>query len=198
MGGRATALRNIFGSDPDTLAQSLGVARGSLPAERPAGGLRPRLAHPDLGPSRVHVHDRRQPPGRRRPQVRADAVDPPGRRTARCCSIGGSTPTSNGATARSSSVPTSCCRGDGSRSTSSRFSPGDFPAMYDPLHDRESAFAAAEYDVWSRVRLFGGWEGSRTNIDPDLSLHASANARRAPPCLAGSAACACSSARARP
>ena len=45
--------------------------------------------------------------------------------------------------------------------------------MYDLLHDRESAFAAAEYDVWSRVRLFGGWEGARTNIDPDLSLQAS-------------------------
>ena len=49
-----------------------------------------------------------------------------------------------------------------------RFSPGDFPAMNDPLHDRESAFVAAEYDVWSSVRVFGGVDAIKTNIDPDL------------------------------
>jgi hypothetical protein len=49
-----------------------------------------------------------------------------------------------------------------------RFSPGEFPAMNDPLHDREVLFAAGEYDIWSRVRVFAGWEGLRTNIDPSL------------------------------
>ena len=49
-----------------------------------------------------------------------------------------------------------------------RFSPGDFPAMNDPLQDRESAFLAAEYDVWSSVRVFGGVDAIKTNINPDL------------------------------
>ena len=70
-----------------------------------------------------------------------------------------------------------------------RFSPGDFPAMNDPLHDRESAFVAAEYDVWSSVRVFGGVDAIKTNIDPDLDDSAVCGTCRAAPARARSAAC---------
>jgi cell division septation protein DedD len=60
----------------------------------------------------------------------------------------------------------------------SRFSPGEFPALNDPLHDRESAFATGDIDVWSRTRLFGGWEAIRTNIDPEMSLQSSVDQPR--------------------
>ena len=38
------------------------------------------------------------------------------------------------------------------------------------MHDREAAFLATEYDVWSSVRLFGGVDAIKTNVDPDLTL----------------------------
>ena len=50
--------------------------------------------------------------------------------------------------------------------------------MNDSMHDRESAFAAGEYDFWSRATLFGGWEIVTTNIDPDKTLASSANLPR--------------------
>ena len=52
----------------------------------------------------------------------------------------------------------------------SRFSPGDFPALNNPLQDRESVFAAGEYDPWSRVRVSAGWESFRSNLRPAESL----------------------------
>ncbi len=52
----------------------------------------------------------------------------------------------------------------------SRFSPGDFPALNNPLQDRESVFAAGEYDPWSRVRVSAGWESFRSNLRPVDSL----------------------------
>jgi cell division septation protein DedD len=51
----------------------------------------------------------------------------------------------------------------------SRFSPGDFPALNNPLADREQVFAAAEYDLVSRARVSAGWERFRTNLDPEAS-----------------------------
>ena len=52
----------------------------------------------------------------------------------------------------------------------SRFSPGDFPALNNPLQDREGVFAAAEYDVLPRVRLSGGWDAFRSNLDSAASM----------------------------
>lgn len=51
----------------------------------------------------------------------------------------------------------------------SRFSPGDFPALNNPLADREQVFAAGEYDLLSRTRVSAGWERFRTNLDPEAS-----------------------------
>jgi len=55
----------------------------------------------------------------------------------------------------------------------SRFSPGDFPALNNPLQDREGVFAAGEYDVWSRMRVSAGWESFRANLAPEQSLASS-------------------------
>jgi cell division septation protein DedD len=52
----------------------------------------------------------------------------------------------------------------------SRFSPGDFPALNNPLQDREGVFAAGEYDPWSRLRVTAGWESFRSNLRPVESL----------------------------
>ena len=51
----------------------------------------------------------------------------------------------------------------------SRFSPGDFPALNNPLADREQIFAAGDYDLFPRTRVSGGWERFRTNLDPEAS-----------------------------
>jgi len=63
----------------------------------------------------------------------------------------------------------------------SRFSPGDFPALNNPLADREQVFAAGEYDLFPRTRVSGGWERFRTNLDPE----ASASSTRPTPETAG-------------
>ena len=55
----------------------------------------------------------------------------------------------------------------------SRFSPGDFPALNNPLQDRESVFVAGDYDVWPRLRVSGGWDSFRSNLQPDDSRSSS-------------------------
>lgn len=52
----------------------------------------------------------------------------------------------------------------------SRFSPGDFPALNNPLQDREGVFAAGDYDVWPRMRVSAGWDAFRSNLRPEQSL----------------------------
>jgi hypothetical protein len=47
-----------------------------------------------------------------------------------------------------------------------RFSPGDLPVLNASLQDRSGLFTAGEYDVFSRLRMFAGWETIDTNINP--------------------------------
>jgi hypothetical protein len=49
----------------------------------------------------------------------------------------------------------------------SRFSPGELPILTQPLADRQTFFAGAEYDVFKRIRLHGGWEAFKANLDPE-------------------------------
>jgi cell division septation protein DedD len=49
-----------------------------------------------------------------------------------------------------------------------RFSPGELPIVNQALNDRQTAFAAGELDAFARLRVFGGWEAFRTNLDPQL------------------------------
>ena len=53
-----------------------------------------------------------------------------------------------------------------------RFSPGYFPVLNTPLADREGLFAAGEHDLVGPLRLFGGFDGYRTNLSPDRSAEA--------------------------
>ena len=73
-----------------------------------------------------------------------------------------------------------------------RFSPGDFPALNDPLHDRETAFGAGEYD-FGAVRVFAGVETFRANLDPDLGCRVRPRCR-APPATRGFGGIGCDSA----
>jgi SPOR domain/SdrD B-like domain len=52
----------------------------------------------------------------------------------------------------------------------SRFSPGESPTLNSPLPDRAGQFAAGEFDLLSRMRVFGGWETFRSNLDPSAAL----------------------------
>ena len=64
VGGRATAWRNIFGTDPDTLAQTLGMVRGSYKCPT-AWRCWAESPHSDVQPARVQLRHRGQPAGGR-------------------------------------------------------------------------------------------------------------------------------------
>ena len=51
----------------------------------------------------------------------------------------------------------------------SRFSPGESPTVNSPLPDRAGQFAAGEFDLLTRLRVFGGWEAFRSNLDPSAA-----------------------------
>jgi cell division septation protein DedD len=51
----------------------------------------------------------------------------------------------------------------------SRFSPGDSPTLISTLPDRSGQFAAGELDLVKRIRVFGGWEAFRQNLDPSAA-----------------------------
>jgi cell division septation protein DedD len=55
--------------------------------------------------------------------------------------------------------------------TAQRFSPGTFPVLNYQYRDQEGLFAAGEYTV-GPVRLFGGGNATRTNLDPLASVKA--------------------------
>ena len=171
VGGRATAWRNIFGTDPDTMGQALGLVRGAYkPSERvEVLGRVSRIRTSDLGEFSFSVADSRQAGGGVRVavvpalQLVADASLVDYRRVGSIVSV------RDGSYLAGASL----LLGKGwIQLNAARFSPGEFPTMNDPLHDRETAFGAGEYDLGSRVRVFGGLENLRTNIDPDETLPA--------------------------
>ena len=177
IGGRGTAWRNIFGTDPDTLAQTIGLVRGTYKVNDRLDvlGRISRIQTSDLREFSFTMTDSKQAGGGIRfilvPAVQLIA---------------------DGSYLQYRRVDSPVHVADGSFLTganfllprgwiqvnASRFSPGEFPAMNDPLHDRESIFGAGEYEFWSRATFFGGWETLTTNIDPDLSAPSSANLPR--------------------
>lgn len=173
VGGRATAWRNIFGTDPDTMAQTLGMVRGSYkPWDRlEVLGRVSRIQTSGLREFTFTIADGKQAGGGVRVtvipalQLVADGSFVQYRR------LDSNTQNNDGSYLVGASVllPKGWLQVN-----RSRFSPGEFPAMNDPLHDRETAFGAGEYDLGGRIRVFAGWENVRTNIDPDPTLAASA------------------------
>ena len=164
VGGRATAWRSIFGNDPDTLAQWIAVVRGSYKLSDRAEVLAraSRIRTSGLSEFTFSIADSRQAGGGIRFRV-TPAIELIG----------------DGAVIQYRRRDSNVQERDGSalvgtnihlargwvQINAARLSPGDSPFLNDPLHDREGIFAAGEYDLGSRTRVFGGWEGFRTNIE---------------------------------
>jgi cell division septation protein DedD len=167
--GKATAWRNIFGSDPDTLEQTLGLVRASYQATSRLDLFTrvSRFRTSDLREFSFTIADSDQVAGGARFQL-TPAVHLIGDAAfLRYRRVDSNTQVPDGSFLAGTNVllPRGWIQFN-----VARFSPGDFPAMNDPLHDREAAFLATEYDVWSSVRLFGGVDAIKTNVDPDLRL----------------------------
>ncbi len=165
IGGRSTALRNVFGTDPDGLGQALGLARVSYQT----------TDHLQLTGRAAHVRTWDLDEFTRT----VDASDQGG--------FGGrfvATPAlqfvADGSYVHYRATGATSFVSDYSylvgahallsrgwvEVNASRFSPGDLPVLNASLQDRSGIFTAAEYDVLSRLRLFGGWETVDTNINP--------------------------------
>jgi cell division septation protein DedD len=166
--GRTTAWRNIFGTDADTLGQELALARAAhkplawLEITARASRIRTNnlkeftytIAASDQAGGGVHVT---LGPAL---QLAADAGIVSYKRA------GSREQVRDGSAMAGASL--TLARG-WVQINASRFSPGEFPLLNYPLVDRRTAFAAGEYDLSSRMRVFGGWEDFRSNLDPARS-----------------------------
>ncbi|HEX5473680.1 MAG TPA: SPOR domain-containing protein [Vicinamibacterales bacterium] len=165
VGGRSTAWRNIFGSSPDPLDQALGLATLSYK-------LSPRL---QLLGRASHVRTTNLKEFTRR----IDASDEAGAGlryeltpSVHLVADGGWVDyRATGATHDAQDVSylfgTHVLLSRGwIQANVSRFSPGEFPVLNAPLQDRSGAFAGGEYDLFSRMRVFGGWETIASNLEP--------------------------------
>lgn len=165
IGGQSTAWRNIFGTDPDTLAQSLALARmtyrQSARVQLNARAARVRTSNLKEFAKTIDASD--QTGGGMRflltPSIHLVADGS----FVRYRATGASTIVNDLSYLMGAHVLLS--RG-WVQINRSRFSPGDFPVVNASLRDRNGLFAAGEYDVFSRVRVFGGWETIDTNINP--------------------------------
>ncbi|HET7698138.1 MAG TPA: SPOR domain-containing protein [Vicinamibacterales bacterium] len=164
-GGRSTAWRNIFGTDPDALGQTVGLARLAYQAT-------PRVQLLARG-SRVRTRDLGEFPRT------IDASDQAGGGvrfvvTPSFHLIGDAGYVRYRATGAAAAVHdysylagahVLIARG-WVQVNASRYSPGDLPVLNASLHDRSGIFSAGEYELFDRVRVFGGWEQLDTNIAP--------------------------------
>jgi hypothetical protein len=168
LAGRTTAWRNIFGSDPEALGQSLAVLRAThRPADRLELSTRASRVRTTTLKEFSYTIDASDEAGAGAKfawtpslQIVADGSVVSYRRT--------------GAAGRER---------DGSFMTganwlhsrgwlqvnASRFSPGEFPVLNYPLQDREALFSAGEYDLLPRLRVSAGWEAFRSNLRPESS-----------------------------
>jgi cell division septation protein DedD len=163
--GRATASRNLFGTDPDALDQTLAIVRASFKASdrlelfSRASSVRSG----DLGEftSTIAASDQGGVAAR---WIVTPAVHLVGdgslvsyrRRSAAERTLDGS-----GVAGASFLLSRGWVQVN-----VTRFSPGELPILSQPLIDRQGLFAAGEIDTIGRVRLFGGWEMFRSNLDP--------------------------------
>jgi cell division septation protein DedD len=174
--GKTTAWRSIFGNDPQALGQSLAIARMT---HRPTTGLELSARG-----SRVRTSSLREF------SYTIDAGDQVGG-GARLALTSTLQVVADGSLVSYRRTGALSRERDGSymggvnwlhsrgwlQVNASRFSPGDFPSLNNPLQDRKGLFAAGEYDLSSRTRVSGGWERFRSNLKPEASL---ASARPTP------------------
>jgi hypothetical protein len=169
VGGLASAWRNIFGSDPQALGQSIALFRAT---HRPIRAL-------DLTAraSRIRTWTLKEF------NYTIDASDQAGG-GARLAATSSLQLIADGSLVSYRRAGTAVRELDGSflgganwlhsrgwvQINAYRFSPGDFPALNYPLQDREGLFAAGDYDLGSRLRVSAGWDAFRSNLDPAGSL----------------------------
>jgi len=179
MAGRATASRNIFGTDTETLDQTLVIGRAthkmSDRLEISARGSRIRTR--DLKQFTFTIADSDQGGGGARfvltPAVHlvADASVVSYRRR------GSLEQHTDGSLLAGASI---LLAGGWFQMNASRFSPGELPILAQPLADRQTLYAAGEYDVFRRMRVFGGWESFRRHLEhQDMVSRPPANGTRA-------------------
>jgi hypothetical protein len=163
--GRSTAWRNIFGTDPDSLGQTLALGRAGYQ-------LTPRIQLTAHG-SRVRTKDLGEF------QRTVDASDQGGGGVS-VAVLPSLHLVADGSFVRYRATGAARTINDYSylggahlllsrgwvQVNATRFSPGDLPVLNAALQDRSGVFTAGEYDVFSRLRMFGGWETLDTNINP--------------------------------
>ena len=168
--GRATALRNIFGTDTESLDQDLAYlqVRQDLTDRVQLAVRGSAVRTRDLGVYQFFVDDSRE--GglalRYRPgtvELVADASYQSFRRRG----LDRYEADGSGLLGALWSV-----RRGWLQVNLQRFSPGYFPVLNTPLSDREGLFTAGEYDLTGRVRIYGGVDLYRTNLNPAASAEA--------------------------
>jgi len=163
--GHTTALRNIFGTDPDALGQTMALGRFSRQltgrVELTARGSHVRTGNMKEFPRTIDASD--QGGGGVRFLV-----------TPSIHLIGDGSFVRYRATGALDSVNDYSYLAGAHvllprgwvQFNATRFSPGDLPVLNATLQDRSGLFSAGEYDVASRVRVFGGFDTLDTNIKP--------------------------------
>lgn len=175
--GRVTALRNIFGSDPQTLGQDVGQLRARLrPSPRVELLARSsRVRTRDVKEFGYYIEEADDFGAGTRVRV-APTLE-------LTADLGMSRYRRRGS-ARHEQSPTALVGAHWAaprgwvQVNAQRFAPGYFAVLNTPYLDRAGAFAAAEFELWSRLRLFGGFEAYRTNLDPEASALAATSLPR--------------------
>jgi cell division septation protein DedD len=163
--GRATAMRNLLGSDADTVDQTLALARASYKAtDRLDLFTRAsRVRTGDLASYDAPIAASDQGGVALRwlvtPAVHfiGDGSIVSYRRR------GGDARAADGSGLAGASIL--LARG-WIQVNAARFSAGELPVLNQPLNDRRTLFAAGELDAFARLRVFGGWEAYESNMDP--------------------------------
>jgi hypothetical protein len=169
--GRVTALRNVFGSDPETLGQS--VIAGQV---RQAFGPRfelivhgSRIRTSDLGEFayELDASEAAAITGRYRVIPSMEVLVDGGMSRYRRGGL------------RSFERDASLLLGTGwtvargwLQVNAHRFSAGHLSLLNYPLNDRTGTFAAGEFDLVPQVRIFGGVENFRVNLHPERARQA--------------------------
>ena len=164
--GRATAWRNIFGTDAQVLDQSLMIGRAGYTASDrlDVNARASRIRTDDLKEYTFNVADSDQSGGGARfvltPAIHLVAdgsIVSYRRRGSEIREVDASAVAGASVLLSKGWIQVNV----------SRFSPGELPVLNQPLADRQTFFAAADYDVFKRVRLHGGWEAFKSNLDPE-------------------------------
>jgi hypothetical protein len=164
-GGRANALQNLFGTDAELLGQSIGIARVTLrPDARWVVNARAaRTRTSNLGEFTRTVDASGQAGGGARFAVTPSLQLVADASYVRYRATGAGDDTRDYSYVAGAHLL--LARGS-VELNATRFSPGDLPVLSATLQDRSGVFASFDYDVFSRARLFGGWESVATNINP--------------------------------